>query len=72
MKNKIALGSRVKTKTIKPKSNFNNKYGVVVEYIDIGPFSYCVKFDSLVVSGGVPFDDIFFEEDELELISEGS
>lgn len=66
------LGSRVKTKTIKPKSNFNKKYGVVVEHIDIGPFSYRVKFDSQVISGGVPFDDMFFEENELELISEGS
>ena len=68
----IALGSRVKTKTIKSGSNFDNKVGTIVEYIYAGPFVYHVKFDEVVVSGGVEFDGMFFRENEVELISEGS
>lgn len=72
MVKQLELGSRVRTKTIKSGSKFNNKVGTIIEYIYVGPFAYHVKFDEVVVSGGVDFDGMFFGENEVELVSEGS
>lgn len=63
---KIGVGDRVRTKTLKPKSTFNRNTGTVTKAIELGPFDFLVKFDEIVYSGGVPYEEMSFKESELE------
>lgn len=67
----MQVGDKVKV-SAGPHSIFNGCTGTVKEVVDSIMFSNTVKFDKPKTVAGIPYKQMIFSDDELELISEGS
>lgn len=62
----INVGDKVRTKTINPKGQFNNKVGTLVKIDYSTPFSHYVKFENQIVAYGVVYEGMCFRESEVQ------
>lgn len=67
----MKVGDKVKV-TAGQHSVFNGCTGTVKEVVNSLMFSNTVKFDKPKLVAGIPYKQMVFSDDELELISEGS
>jgi hypothetical protein len=67
----MRVGDKVKV-SAGPHSVFGGCTGTVKEVVNSIMFSNTVVFDNLKLVAGIPYKQMVFSDDELEIISEGS
>ena len=65
----MQVGDRVKVRA-GPYSIFNGCTGAIKEVVPSIMFSYTVKFDKPKTVAGIPYKQMIFSDDELEVVSE--